>query len=214
MIRIKKPLVAPLVALTLGALVLSGCENSGPRQTNGATIGALFGGLFGATRPGGNLGTAAVGAAAGGIIGGAIGQALDRQAGDLRSAMSNDVQVVNTGTQLVVTMPNDILFATDSDIVGPGLQSDLAALAQNLIDYPNSTIQVVGHTDNVGSAEYNLSLSRRRAAAVAAILIANGVPASRIVTIGRGEDQPVASNLTGAGRQKNRRVEIVIIPNA
>ncbi|HHL20046.1 MAG TPA: OmpA family protein [Aliiroseovarius sp.] len=214
MIRIKKPLVAPLVALTLGALVLSGCENSGPRQTNGATIGALFGGLFGATRPGGNLGTAAVGAAAGGMIGGAIGQALDRQAGDLRSAMSNDVQVVNTGTQLVVTMPNDILFATDSDIVGPGLQSDLAALAQNLIDYPNSTIQVIGHTDNVGSAEYNLSLSRRRAASVAAILIANGVPASRIVTIGRGEDQPVASNLTGAGRQKNRRVEIVIVPNA
>ncbi len=209
MIRLKKP----LVALTLGAFVLAGCETSGPRQTNGATIGALLGGFFGATRPGGNLGTAAVGAAAGGVIGGAIGQALDRQAGDLRSAMSNDVQVVNTGTQLVVTMPNDILFATDSDVVGPALQADLAALAQNLLDYPNSTIQVVGHTDNVGSAEYNLSLSRRRAAAVAAILMANGVPASRIVTIGRGEDQPVATNLTASGRQQNRRVEIIIIPN-
>ncbi len=210
MIAFKKP----FVALALGAFVLSACETTGPRQNQGATVGALLGGFWGATRPGGNLGTTAVGAAAGGIIGGAIGQALDRQAGDLRAAMSDDVQVVNTGSQLVVTLPNDILFATDSAVVGPGLQGDLAVLAQNLLDYPNSTIQVIGHTDNVGAAEYNLSLSRRRAASVAAILMDNGVPASRIVTIGRGEDQPVATNLTGAGRQQNRRVEIVIIPNA
>ncbi len=209
MIRLKKP----FIALTLSAFALAACETTGPRQNNGAAIGAALGGLFGATRPGGNLGTAAVGAVAGGLIGGAIGQELDRQAGDLRQAMGNDVKVVNTGSELVVTMPNDILFATGSATVGPILQQDLAALARNLMDYPNSTIQVVGHTDNVGDATYNLSLSRQRAAAVAAILIANGVPASRITTIGRGEDQPIASNLSAAGRQQNRRVEIIIRPN-
>jgi len=207
------PLKKPLVALTLSAFVLAGCETTGPRQNNGAAIGAALGGLFGATRPGGNVGTAAVGAVAGGLIGGAIGQQLDRQAGDLRQTMGNDVKIVNTGSQLVVTMPNDILFATDSATLGSGLQQDLAALARNLIDYPNSTIQVVGHTDNVGDATYNLSLSRRRAAAVAAVLVANGVPNSRVTTLGMGEDQPVASNLSAAGRQQNRRVEIIIRPN-
>ena len=209
MIHFKKP----FIALTLSAFALGACADTGVRQNNGAAIGAALGGLFGATRPGGNLGTAAVGAVAGGLIGGAIGQELDRQAGDLRQAMGNDVKVVNTGSELVVTMPNDILFATGSATVGPLLQQDLAALARNLMDYPNSTIQVIGHTDNVGNATYNLSLSRQRAAAVAAILIANGVPSSRITTIGRGEDQPIASNLSAAGRQQNRRVEIVIRPN-
>ena len=77
----------------------------------------------------------------------------------------------------------------------------------------NSTINVVGHTDNVGDASYNLSLSRRRAAAVAAILKQSGVSAGRLVTVGRGEDQPIASNLNAAGRQQNRRVEIIIRPN-
>jgi len=207
------PLKKPFIALTLSAFALAGCETTGPRQNNGAAIGAALGGLFGATRPGGNVGTAAVGAVAGGLIGGAIGQQLDRQAGDLRQSMGNDVKIVNTGSELVVTMPNDILFATDSATLGSGLQQDLAALARNLIDYPNSTIQVVGHTDNVGDATYNLSLSRRRAAAVAAVLVSNGVPNNRVTTLGMGEDQPVASNLSAAGRQQNRRVEIIIRPN-
>lgn len=208
------PFRKPLIIGLISAFALTACTTSGPRQTNGATIGAVLGGLFGATRPGGNLGTAAVGAAIGGAIGGAIGIELDRQAGDLRSAMGNsDVTVVNTGSELVVTMPNDILFATDSAVVGNGLTSDLAALARNLLDYPNSTINVIGHTDNVGDAAYNLSLSRQRAAAVAAVLSSNGVDTFRIVTIGRGEDQPIASNLSPAGRMQNRRVEIVIRPN-
>ena len=210
MISIKKPLVLAVV----GAFALSACTETGPRQNNGAAVGAALGGIFGATRPGGNLGTAAVGAAVGGVLGGAIGQALDRQAGDLRQAINNDdVSVVNTGNELVVTLPNDIVFATDSATVGSAVYRDLAALAQNLQDYPNSTIEVIGHTDNVGDASYNLSLSQRRAASVADILIRNGVSPSRIVRIGRGEDQPIASNLTAAGRQQNRRVEIVIRPN-
>lgn len=196
-----------------GTIALTGCTETGPRQQTGAAAGAILGGLIGATRPNSNVGTALVGATVGGVIGGAIGQGLDRQAGDLRSSLGNsDIKVVNTGSELVVTMPNDILFATDSATVNSGLRSDLAALARNLQDYPNSTIEVIGHTDNVGNAGYNLSLSRRRAASVASVLYDYGVPSSRVVTIGRGEDQPVASNLTPAGRQQNRRVEIIIRP--
>ena len=80
--------------------------------------------------------------------------------------------------------------------------------------YPNSTIQVIGHTDNEGDATYNQALSERRANAVADVLMAEGVPFGRIDAIGRGESQPVTSNLTPEGRAQNRRVEIVILPTA
>lgn len=205
----------PLVLVLVGGFSLAGCTETGQRQNTGAAAGAVLGGLFGATRPGGNnLRNAAIGAAIGGAVGGAIGHGLDKQAGDIRSAVSNnEINVVNTGNELIVTMPNDILFATGSARVGPVLRSDLAALAGVMNDYPNSTINVVGHTDWVGDASFNLSLSRQRAAAVAAILRQHGVSASRIVTIGRGEDQPVATNQTAAGKQQNRRVEIIIRPN-
>jgi outer membrane protein OmpA-like peptidoglycan-associated protein len=209
MIRAKSTLALSLAAL----LGLTACDE-GPRTQAGAGIGAVIGGLFGAGGGGGGLGRTAAGAVVGGVIGGAIGQALDRQAGDLRSAMGDDVTIVNTGSELVVTMPNDILFATDSATVSSQARADLAALAGNLRDYPDTIVEVIGHTDNVGEAGYNLSLSRRRAASVASELFAGGVASSRVVTIGKGEDEPVASNLTPEGRQQNRRVVVVIRPTA
>jgi outer membrane protein OmpA-like peptidoglycan-associated protein len=115
---------------------------------------------------------------------------------------------------LVVTLPQDILFATDSAVVRSGLQSDLGALARNLQDYPSTTVQVIGHTDNVGDAGYNQDLSSRRASSVSTILTANGVASYRIQSYGRGEDAPVATNLTPEGRAQNRRVEIIISPAA
>jgi len=149
----------------------------------------------------------------GGVVGGAIGQELDRQAGDLRRSIGNDqVKIVNTGRELIVVMPNDILFATDSSRVGSVLRGDLAALAQNLRKYPNSVVEIGGHTDSVGTASYNAALSQRRANAVASILAANGVPNWRLRTVGYGENRPVASNQDAYGRQQNRRVEIVIRP--
>lgn len=204
------------IALSLAALIgLTACADEGPRTRTGAGIGAFLGGLFGATRPGGGtLGKTATGAVIGGVIGGAIGQALDKQAGELREAMGDEVTIVNTGAELIVTMPNDILFATDSADVSAQSRADLAALAGNLRDYPETNVEVIGHTDNVGEASYNLSLSRRRAAAVASELFANGVASGRVVTIGKGEDEPVASNLTPEGRAQNRRVVVVIRPTA
>ncbi|MHA6267261.1 OmpA family protein [Aliiroseovarius sp. CAU 1755] len=206
--------VAALATTACTTPMQSPTSNMGPRTQNGAAIGAIAGGLLGATRKGdGKLGKAAVGAVIGGVVGGMIGQQLDKQAGDLRQAIGNDqVSIVNTGNELIVTMPQDILFATDSAQVGSALQGDLAALANNLLQYPDSVVEVVGHTDNVGDADYNLSLSRRRAAAVASVLVSNRVPSSRVVTIGYGEDRPIASNLDAAGRMQNRRVEIIIRP--
>ncbi len=207
---ISKPIfVLPIVS----ALALTACTDVGPRQTTGAVGGAVAGGILGGLL-GKSAGTAAIGAVAGGVVGGMIGQQLDAQAGELRSSFGdNRIGVVNTGSSLVVTMPQDILFATNSDQLSGALRSDLGVLASSLNKYPNSQVQVIGHTDNTGSAAYNLDLSRRRAGSVANTLVANGVSAGRVSAYGKGEDQPVASNLTAAGRAQNRRVEIIIIPN-
>ena len=190
-----------------------GAPTTNSKTNQGAAIGAAMGGILGATSKDDKLVKAAVGAVIGGAIGGAIGQQLDKQAADLRQDLGNDdVKIVNTGSQLIVTMPQDILFATDSSVVMPSLQSDLSKLAYNLQDYPNTTVQVIGHTDNTGSATYNQALSTRRASAVATILTANGVAPDRVQAYGRGEDAPVTTNLTPEGRAQNRRVEIVITP--
>lgn len=205
---------APLLA----AFALSACTQStsydpNSKATQGAVMGAMVGGIAGLTSKDDRLAKTAVAAVIGGAIGGAIGQSLDKQAADLRQDLGNDdVKIVNTGSQLIVTMPQDILFATDSSVVVPSLQSDLGKLAYNLQDYPNTTVQVIGHTDNTGSASYNQSLSTRRASSVAAILTANGVSTGRVQAYGRGEDAPVTTNLTPEGRAQNRRVEIVITP--
>ena len=172
----------------------------------GAGVGAALGKIFG-----GDTKATVAGAAVGGIAGGLIGSNLDKQEADLRASMANGT-IVNTGDRLIVTLPQDILFATDSFAVRPDLTRDLRAVAGNLQAYPNSTVQVVGHTDNTGAAAYNQDLSERRASAVAGVLIDAGVSAARIRPVGMGEDQPVASNLTPEGRAVNRRVEIVIVP--
>ncbi|MEM1004108.1 MAG: OmpA family protein [Pseudomonadota bacterium] len=206
------------------ALTLAACTDPGtltvqndPNQN--AKQGALLGGLVGAgvgaiannSNPGlGALAGAAIGAAGGGLI----GNQLDKQAAELRQQLANDgITIVNAGDRLIVTVPNDITFDTDSSTVRPALRSDLVKVGQNLVNYPNSNVQIIGHTDSDGDATYNQGLSVRRADAVADILQANGVSFSRITTIGQGENNPVASNLTPEGKAQNRRVEIVIVPS-
>ena len=125
-----------------------------------------------------------------------------------------DVRIENTGSELIVTLPQDILFATDSAIVAPGLVGDLQALADNLQQYPNSVVEVQGHTDSTGTSQYNLALSARRATAVASVLYESGVDPSRVIPQGFGEEDPIATNLTEDGKALNRRVEIVIQPTA
>lgn len=186
------------------------------RTRDGAIIGGMLGAFLGANADNDNQGrNALLGAAAGAAIGGAIGYSLDQQAADLRASMANEnIVIENRGDHLMVTMPDGILFDTDSAAIRASLQADLRAMARNLQQYPDSTVDVIGHTDNTGSAEYNQDLSARRATAVAGVLLEEGVAPSRVRSFGRGENEPVATNLTPEGRQQNRRVEIIIRPTS
>ncbi len=222
MITIRTP-----VALSIaGLLALSACQTTATRIADpnyrtqqGAVAGALLGGIIGsAVNPGSSdtarVRSALVGAAAGAALGGAIGSNLDQQAEDMRNRLGNpNVTVTNMGTYLLVNLPDDVLFATDSAAVRPDLAGEIRSIAANLVSYPNSRIQVLGHTDNVGAAAYNADLSQRRAVSVRDILIGAGVPSDRLSAVGMGEDRPVASNTTVGGRAQNRRVEIIITPN-
>ena len=215
----KTPVILAMCsAMALGACTdpaLLGGNSNDPRQKTkqGALAGVAAGALLGALV--GNRDDALKGAVLGGAVGAGIGYSLDKQEADLRRDLGNDnVTVQNTGDRLIVTLPQDILFATDSFAVRTDLRRDLNAVAGNLQAYPNSTIQIVGHTDSEGDAAYNQQLSERRANSIADILLDAGIPFARIQTFGRGESQPVASNLDPAGKAQNRRVEIVILPNA
>lgn len=209
------------VALS-GVMVLTACDemndpNNPNRNTQqgaaiGAGIGALIGIAAGDTAEERRRG-AVVGALVGGGIGGIAGADLDRQEAELRQQLGSNAQIVNTGDQLIVTLPQDILFATNSTSLTGALRSDLTALAASMNRYPNTTINVIGHADNTGGAAFNQDLSARRAQAVSSVLIQSGVAPVRIRSIGRGEDAPIASNLTPEGRALNRRVEITITPN-
>ena len=215
-------LKTPIFLSIASALALTACvdpaaypDDPNARTKNGAVIGGLIGAAAGASIAKGDdkLKGAILGGALGAGAGALIGQDLDRQASEMRNSFSNpNITVTNYGDYLVVNMPQDVLFATDSATLRPDLTRDIKAVAANLIRYPNSRIEVVGHTDNTGSAAYNQDLSQRRAVAVADVLRGSGVPNARITAYGRGEDAPIASNTSEAGRAQNRRVEIIIRP--
>lgn len=211
----------PLFLAMAGALTLTACvdpnaypDDPNARQRSGAIIGGLTGAVAGAavSSDSDRLKGAIIGGALGAGTGALIGADLDRQAAELRGSLNSNISVTNTGEYLIVNMPQDLLFAVDSAAVRPDLRRDLNTVASSLLKYPNSRIEVIGHTDNTGSAAYNQDLSQRRAVAVASILRESGVPGNRVAAFGRGEDQPIASNLTPEGRAKNRRVEIIIRP--
>ena len=205
-----------------GVLALSACETDpnrypndpNARAKNGAVIGALSGAVLGAAAADNNQTQGAlIGAGIGALAGAAIGNDLDKQAAELRGSLNSNVGVTRVGDSLVVNMPQDVLFAVDSATLRPDLTSDIRTVANSLLRYPNTQIEVVGHTDNTGTAAYNQDLSQRRAASVAEVLRSSGVPSNRITTYGRGEDAPIATNQTPQGQAQNRRVEIVIRPN-
>lgn len=208
---------AALLAATLG---LTACTDTnalrqpGDKERNGLIAGAIVGaGIAGLSNSSNKTAAVLGGAAAGALVGGLIGNQLDKQEAELRDSLSNNgISIVNTGDRLIVSLPNDLTFATDSAAINPVVQSDLRKVSESLVRYPDSRVQVIGHADSDGSAAYNQELSERRANAVADQIQAGGVPYNRLQTFGRGEEQPVASNLTAEGKAQNRRVEIVIVP--
>ncbi len=213
----------PLALVTVSALAVAACQPVTPNNPDpnantrrGALVGAGLGAAVGALTADDSddrLRNAALGAAVGGAAGAGTGAMLDRQEAELRNQLGSNVGIVNTGEQLVVTLPQDILFDTDSATLTGSMTNDLRAIAGSINNYPNTTVNVVGHADNTGAAAYNQSLSEARARSVASVLTSAGVSPARIRSIGRGEDAPVASNLTAEGRRQNRRVEIIITPN-
>lgn len=207
-----------LLALSMsGVLLITACTDNGSgddqyrRTKQGAIIGAIGGAVVGAAANGSDDREQALkGAIIGGIGGAIVGSILDKQAQDLRRDLPANVGVDRRGDELVVTMAQDLLFASDSANLNYNQRDELRTVAQSLLNYPSTTVYVVGHTDSTASAAYNQDLSERRAAAVAFELRSGGVPAGRISAFGRGESQPIATNQTEAGKARNRRVEIII----
>lgn len=133
-----------------------------------------------------------------------------QRAEELESQLA-ELNTRQTDRGLIVTM-SDVLFALNKAELQPAARDALEQIARALRDYPDRKIFVEGHTDNLGSEEYNQQLSQRRAEAVARVLERNGVPSDRLEIRGLGESQPIAPNESQAGRLKNRRVEIVLQP--
>lgn len=205
-----------LAIAACAATALGGCTSSatGSRTQTGAMIGATTGALVGMAA-GGDARSTAIGGAVGAGTGALIGHELDAQQRQLQQSLGGTgVSVINTGSELVVRLPEAITFASGSADLYPASVKSIAQVSETIRAFPDSRVMVIGHTDNTGSTEYNQHLSERRARAVANVLIASGTPSWRIQTVGRGYSQPLASNDTPEGRAQNRRVEIVIIPTS
>lgn len=216
--KIKKMLVSATAAIALIGTT-SACvtdPNTGERHVSrtaiggigGAGLGYLLGGLVGGKT------ARIVGAGIGAAAGGYVGYRMDEQIRELEEVTAGtgvDVTQTPNGDGILLNFP-DITFAVNSTTISPQMRSTLDGVAQSLIKYPNSLIDVMGHTDSTGSEQYNLDLSRRRAEAVANYLVSRGVSRARIETIGYGEQYPIADNSTEEGRARNRRVEIRITP--
>ena len=208
-----------LVSLCAVLTLVSACTTVNPytgqtqtaKATWGTAIGAATGALIGSTD---SSKGALIGGLAGAAVGGGVGYYLDAQAAELRAELaSTGVQVVESDDSIRLIMPGNITFKTDSADINSSFYPVLNSVAKVLNKYSNSTVFVSGHTDNTGSAEYNLNLSKERAQSVAAYLQGQNVKASRFEVLGMGFSNPIASNATDAGRTQNRRVEIKIIPN-
>lgn len=154
-------------------------------------------------------------AAVGGAIGGGVGYYMDRQEAKLRASLKNTgVSVKRDGNNLILVMPSNITFASGSSALKPDFEEVLTSVALVLKEYDKTLLEITGHTDSTGSDSSNLQLSESRALSVSNSLQRNGVAFGRMSTQGSGESRPVASNNTDAGRQANRRVELVLVPIA
>lgn len=201
-------IVAVALATQLGTTACASMN----KTAKGGIIGAGAGGVVGAAvgKATGNVARGAIiGAAIGGAAGAIIGHQMDEQAEEIAATVPG-ATVTRVGEGMVVTFDSGILFDFDRSDLRDNARDNLRNLANSLQKYPGEEVLVVGHTDAQGSDSYNQALSERRAQAAADFLQAQGIAASRIHTRGMGESDPVADNSTEAGRQANRRVEVVL----
>ena len=209
------------------AITLAGCADGIKRPSDrpfeswekGAAIGAIGGAVLGAAayRKDRSKG-AVIGAVGGGIAGAMVGSYMDNQKRDLEKNLAPEIQAGQARVEKLpnnvvrITMTSQTAFDTNSTDIKPAFHTTLDKLADVVVRYGKTTLTIVGHTDNVGSNQYNQQLSQRRALSVAQYFESKRVDPVRLATSGKGETQPVGSNASESGRQANRRVEIYVEP--
>ena len=213
------------VALTATLALVAACANDPERPRTvgrgtaiglaaGVATGAVLGNVLAAS--GRAAAGTAIGAAIGAALGGGVGFAMDRQRRDFERQLAeeraeNAVQIEQLrGDVLLLTLDSEVQFATSSAAVKPGFDRTLTKVANVIQRYPGMQITIIGHTDSTGTDAYNQRLSERRAEAVRDRLVARGVAADQLSTVGRGPHEPRADNATPEGRAANRRVEMVL----
>ncbi|KFK93762.1 MULTISPECIES: OmpA family lipoprotein [unclassified Serratia (in: enterobacteria)] len=214
------------IAIIAGAvaiiMTLSACttnpytgESQAGKAGIGAGVGAVLGagiGVLSSSKKDRGKG-ALIGAAAGAALGGGAGYYMDVQEAKLREKMQGTgVSVTRQGDNIVLNMPNNVTFDTNSSTLKPAGANTLVGVAMVLKEYEKTAVNVVGHTDSTGARALNMTLSQQRADGVASALITQGVAANRIRSSGVGPDQPIAANNTAEGKAQNRRVEITLSP--
>lgn len=203
-----------LTSIVAVAIILAGCKSMNKTQ-KGAIIGTAGGGAVGAVigKVAGNTALGAIiGATVGGVTGAVIGRKMDKQAKEIENKVPG-AKVERVGEGIVVEFSDKILFGFDRSDLSAGASTNLNKLVEVLNAYPDTDIEIQGHTDSKGADDYNLKLSERRASSVANFLRGKGVASGRVRIKGYGETAPVASNDTEDGRSQNRRVDFLITAN-
>ncbi|AGB80423.1 Inner membrane lipoprotein YiaD precursor [Serratia rubidaea] len=212
-------IIAAAVAMTMALSACTTNPYTGESQAGksgvgaglGAALGAGIGALSSSKKDRGK--GALIGAAAGAALGGGAGYYMDVQEAKLRDKMrGTGVSVTRQGDNIVLNMPNNVTFDTDSSTLKPAGANTLTGVAMVLKEYPKTAVNVVGYTDSTGARAHNMKLSQQRADGVSSALITQGVAANRIRSVGAGPDNPIASNSTADGKAQNRRVEITLSP--
>ena len=208
-----------IIVLSIGLTNCKSVQNANNKQ-KGAVIGATGGAILGAIL-GNNIGKGGngeLGAVIGGVVGGGagilIGNKMDKQAQKIEEEIPGaQVERVDDGIVVTFDESSGVYFDTNKYNINVASQTTLNKLIGVFKEYPDTNLLVVGHTDSVGADDYNMTLSKNRANAVTNYLIQKGISQSRLTTNWFGETQPMHDNNTAAGRAKNRRVNIAILPN-
>lgn len=201
-----------IIFLVTAVSILSmGCATMN-KQQKGTVAGAAGGALIGAAVSKGSIWGILIGAAVGGTAGNLIGKKMDKQAKELKQAIPT-AEVERVGEGINVTFSSGLMFKINSHEISDSYKDDLAAAAGVFKNHPETNILIEGHTDDTGSDELNMNLSKQRAESVSDFLKANGIAESRLQTKWYGESQPKYPNDSEENRQKNRRVELAVYAN-
>ena len=203
-----------VTSFLVAAIFSAGCKTMNKSQkgaaigvAGGAAVGAVIGKAAGNTAMG-----AIIGAAAGGVTGAVIGRKMDKQAEEMKKEIP-DAEVVRVGEGIVIEFNSKILFGFDQSNLTSDARANLDKLVAILQKYPDTNIEVQGHTDSKGTTRYNQKLSEERASTVSYYLSGKGVTASRLTIHGFGETVPKYNNDTDDSQAQNRRVEFLVSAN-